>query len=73
MERKRQKELPFVGCDRVDEDVTINVNGVTLREDGVLILKDRQINRRTGHHRAQWEITASTMKQKPLSTETNKK
>lgn len=35
---RKKRHWPFVGCDRVDEDVTVDVDGVTLREDGVLIL-----------------------------------
>lgn len=40
--------LPFVGRYRVDEDVTVDVDGVALREDGVLILQHRQVKQQQG-------------------------
>ena len=47
--QNRMKKLtgrePFVGGDREQEDVSVHINRVTLRKDGVFILKERKIER----------------------------
>lgn len=36
---KTDAGLPFIRCNRIDQNVTVDVYGVSLWEDGVLILE----------------------------------
>lgn len=38
--RGSSKEIPFIGCNWIDQNVAVDIYGVCLWEDGVLILED---------------------------------
>lgn len=48
----RKERVPFIRRDRIDQNVTVDVYGVRLREDGVLILQ----RQRGAGHRSHWPL-----------------
>ena len=63
--KRLKSRQPFVGRDGVDEDVTVHVDGVTLREDGVLILQHTHTHTHTHTHHLTLIITGVVCCRRP--------